>query len=115
MEELFTIDFLLWSGLFAGVVTPNAMNFIKDVGFHWPSWLKTAVSIIGAALASFLAIGVAEGWTVEVADFENFWQPLLAGLVITYPVQLTAWRNLWKSTVAGLAVTAVGQPKNPGE
>ncbi len=113
--EQFTIDFLLWSGLFAGVVTPNAMNFLKDFGFRWPSWLKVGVSIVGAGVASFLTIGVAEGWTVEVADWDNFWQPLLAGLVITYPIQLTAWRNLWKTTTAGTGVAAIGQPKNPGE
>ncbi len=113
--DVFTIDFLLWAGLFGGVVTPNAMNFIKDVGFRWPSWLKLTVSLVGAGIASFLTIGFAEAWTVEVASFENFWQPLLAGLVVTYPIQLTAWRNLWKSTKAGLAVAAIGQPKNPGE
>ncbi len=113
--EMLSIDFLLWAGLFGGVVTPNAMNLLKDVGFRWPSWLKLTVSIIGAGLASFLTIGVAEGWTVEVLDVENFWQPLLAGLVVTYPIQLTAWRNLWKNTVVGLGVAAIGQPKNPGE
>ena len=114
MDQL-SIDFLLWAGLFGGVVTPNAMNFIKDLGFRWPAWLKLTVSIVGAGVASFLTIGVAEGWTVEVTSVDNFWQPLLAGLVVTYPIQLTAWRNLWKTTVVGLGVAAIGQPKNPGE
>jgi phosphotransferase system glucose/maltose/N-acetylglucosamine-specific IIC component len=113
--ENFTIDFLLWAGLFGGVVTPNAMNFVKDFGFRWPAWLKTGVSIVGAGLASFLTIGVAEGWTVEVVNWTDFWQPLLAGLVVTYPIQLTAWRNLWKTSVVGLGLAAIGQPKNPGE
>ncbi len=113
--EMLTIDFLLWAGLFGGLVTPNAMNIIKDVGFRWPAWLKLTVSIVGAGLASFLTIGFAEEWTVEVLDFENFWQPLVAGMAVTYPLQLTAWRNLWKSTTVGLGLAALGQPKNPGE
>ena len=113
--EQFSLDFLLWSGIFGGLVTPNVMNLFKNVGFYWPSWLKLGVSIVGAGLASFLAIGIAEGWTTEVVDFENFWQPLLAGMAITYPVQLTAWRNAWKSTKAGVALSALGQPKQPGE
>lgn len=113
--EQFTIDFLLIAGLIGGLVTPNAMNFIKDFGFLWPSWLKLAVSVVGAGLASFLAIGFTEGWMIEVLDWTGFWQPLLAGLVVVYPIQLTAWRNLWKTTKVGLGLAAAGQPKTPGE
>ena len=113
--EQFSLDFLFWSGLFAGVVTPNAMNLLKNVGFYWPSWLKVTASVVGAGVASFLAVGLAEGWTTEVVDWTNFWQPLLAGMAITYPIQLTAWRNLWKSSTVGAAVSAIGQPKQPGE
>ncbi len=113
--EQFSLDFLLWAGIIGAFVTPNAMNFIKDFGFRWPSWLKLTASIVGAGVASFLAVGIAEGWTTEVVDFENFWQPLLAGMAITYPIQLTAWRNMWKTTKAGIGVAAFGQPKNPGE
>ena len=113
--EQFSFDFLVWSAIFGGLVTPNAMNFLKDFGFAWPGWLKTATSIVGAGLASFLAIGVADGWATEVVNWEGFWQPLLAGMAITYPVQLTAWRNLWKSSTIGTGLAAVGQPKTPGE
>lgn len=113
--EQFSFDFLLFAALFGGLVTPNAMNFIKDFGFTWPDWLKYTVSIVGAGIASFLAIGFAEGWSSEVLSWGEFWQPLVAGLAITYPVQLTAWRNLWKTTTVGTGLAAVGQPKNPGE
>ncbi len=109
--DTFTIDFLVFSALFGGLVTPPAIDFIKNLGFNWPQWLKRGVAIVGAALASFLAIGFGEGWAViDPTDWEGFIQPLIAGIAVTWPVQYAAWSGLWKKSPAGEFLASVGAP-----
>ena len=105
------IQFAAWATILSGVVTPNVINLLKNMGFEWPNWFKTAVSVVGAAVASFVAIGLGAGWDVVQLwppDWTGFVAPVLAGMLATYPMQLTAWRNLWKDTRPGEFVASIG-------
>ncbi len=99
METATSFDYLAVAGFLAVVVNPAFVSFLKNWIGNWPSWLKKVVSVGFAAVASFIAIGVDQGFgVVDVLDFAGFWQPFLGSLVVTLPAQLAAYAFLWKGT-----------------
>jgi hypothetical protein len=95
-------DFAFWAAIVGGVLSPTVFQFIKNWGGNWPKSLKIGIAVVFAAGASFVAIGTGAGWEVlDYGSWTMFWQPLIGGMVVTFPVQYASYSVFIDGTTAG--------------
>ncbi len=101
-------DFIFWAGLFAAAA-PLLISFLKNLGFVWPGWFKSAVAVVMALLASFFATGMSLGWDALVfSSLDMFWMPLIGGMVFTFGAQYASYMAFWRPDWNGLETAAAG-------
>lgn len=107
MTEI-ALDFIFWAGIFAAF-SPLLVSLLKNIGSDWPLRAKQATAGVMALIGSFLAFGVAEGWTsIALNDFSGFWQPLIIGLIGIFGVQYATYMAIWKDTAVETKLADVG-------
>jgi hypothetical protein len=62
-----------------------------------------------ALVGSFIAYGISAGWeTVNLGDFEGFWQPLVVGVAGIFAVQYASYKGIWNDTKVMAVADSLG-------
>jgi hypothetical protein len=108
------VEFAALAGLLSFFLSPFVVSLVKNIGGDWPDWAKNLLAVIFAGIASFVAIGQSAGWaTIDPLDYAGFWQPLIAGMTVTFPVQYAAWKGIWSKTRLDAALANFGNGAGP--